>query len=124
MAQLTPEEIEIVVSARDLLSDVRRWCTGATAADAAGNRVKPTDPRACWWCAIGAIAKESPGGLIPYRILRHIDECFPLFEPILSRDWGFEKMHDEVFDHDRLMQWFTFILAQAQPTPLPEPLTT
>lgn len=110
MTPLTSEEIDILVAARNLLTDINCWCVGGPSCDEFGNRVKPTDPRARWWCAVGAIARFSPGGLIPYSILRHVDKWFVVFEPVLSRDWGFETVHDQAFDHDRLLKWFEFIL--------------
>lgn len=34
------------------------WCQGASARDAIGFDVSPTDPTACQWCALGALWAE------------------------------------------------------------------
>jgi len=119
MMQLTNFELSIILSAKDLLTDPGCCVFGAPACDDSGNRLKPTDPRATHWCLMGAIARFSPGGLIPYNALRHIDDCFVALEPILSEDFTFEAIYDQLFSHDQVLQFFDFMLQMAVPTPVP-----
>jgi len=46
---------DILVCARDLISDPARWTQGRFARKEDGNEVNPTDPAACKFCAYGAI---------------------------------------------------------------------
>ena len=53
---MTSEQQELVLKkAKDLVK--KGWCTNASALDAIGEPVVPTDPRACRWCLTGAIER-------------------------------------------------------------------
>lgn len=119
MVQLTDLEFSILLSAKDLLTDPGCCVFGAPACDDQGNRVKPLDPRATHWCLVGAIAKFSPGGLIPYNILRHIDACYVEFDPILSKDFTFSDLYDQVFSHEQVLQFFDFLIQRGARIPVP-----
>jgi hypothetical protein len=121
MVNLTAEEVDILLAAKALLSNPDNCLFGAQACTDLGVRVKPMDPRATHWCFIGAIAKYSPGGFIPYPILRHLDHHFIEFEPVLSQDWCFEVVYDQAFSHSRILEFFDFLLANVtQRSPDPE----
>ena len=49
----------VLVAARDLLSDPRRWTQGAMARRTDGEPVDPTSGRAEQWCAVGAINRAA-----------------------------------------------------------------
>ena len=48
---------EILVAARELISQPERWTKGEYARDLNGRRVSPGGPNAVCWCSIGAMAK-------------------------------------------------------------------
>lgn len=50
-------ELEVLIEARDLIADKRRWVTITYATNANGSTVMPTDDDAIAWCAMGAIYK-------------------------------------------------------------------
>lgn len=54
---------------RARIADPATWCTVVYARDADGAEVDPTDPGACAWCAVGALAAGGPtfGGLAILR---------------------------------------------------------
>ena len=45
---------DVLITARERITDPRRWCQGALAKDAFGNRVSPVKHNAVRWCAAGA----------------------------------------------------------------------
>ena len=49
---------QVLVAARELLSEKRRWTQGAYAIGPGGRRTDLSDPKACAWCAAGAIYKQ------------------------------------------------------------------
>lgn len=53
--------IEILVAARALLSDEKRWTRGDLAHDIDGAAVDPRSKNAVCWCVIGAVQKFSLG---------------------------------------------------------------
>lgn len=55
--------IEILVAARELLSDEKRWTKEYYARDAAGEGVNPSSKRAVCWCLVGAMRKSPIGKL-------------------------------------------------------------
>lgn len=52
---LSPQAAEILAEAIELISDKKRWTQHISACDKDGNLVKVLSPKACKWCAIGAI---------------------------------------------------------------------
>lgn len=48
----------------ELLADPARWCRGSVAMDAEGRRVPENHPKACRWCAMGAIVHCKTMGVI------------------------------------------------------------
>jgi hypothetical protein len=48
---ITPEDMHTAIN---LLTT--SWCRGAWAIDAKGDTCRPTEPTACRWCAVGALA--------------------------------------------------------------------
>jgi hypothetical protein len=54
---MTPAEI--LRAAKALIADPKRWTMGEYARDTAGAFVSPTDPAACCFCAIGALARAA-----------------------------------------------------------------
>lgn len=50
---------EILIAARELISDPARWTQGASARTRDGNAALVDDPSACSWCALGATAHEA-----------------------------------------------------------------
>ncbi|MEM7223746.1 MAG: hypothetical protein AAF495_12245 [Pseudomonadota bacterium] len=51
---------QILVQARNLISDKTRWCRCALAQDEAERGVNPSDATARKWCAVGALEHCSP----------------------------------------------------------------
>lgn len=49
------EVADILLAARDLISDPEHWTQGTLCRDAHGERIKLTDPNVHSYCAIGAI---------------------------------------------------------------------
>lgn len=115
---LSKDEFDIIWLARGLLDDPGRCVFGAWACDNEGNKLKPTDPRATHWDMLGAIAKFSPAGLIPYSILRLIDKIFVEFDPIMARDFPFTRAYDLSFTHETALQFIDLMLTACQ---TPEP---
>ena len=56
---MTPTEI--LKAARELISDEAHWCQGRFACDETGDEAYTTEPRACRWCALGAVWAVAPG---------------------------------------------------------------
>lgn len=52
---------EVLASAMELV--MLRWCQGSNARDAYGDIVPAASPKACSWCAAGAITAVSPQSL-------------------------------------------------------------
>jgi hypothetical protein len=50
------DTVEILEKARELISDESRWTQEYYAIAADGGLVYPTSPRACRFCAVGAVA--------------------------------------------------------------------
>lgn len=55
--------LKVLVSARELLSDEKRWTKGNMARDAAGADVNPRGKKAVCWCVVGAVMKSPLGRL-------------------------------------------------------------
>lgn len=53
--------LEILVAARELLSDKKHWTRGDLAHDVDGAAVDPRSKNAVCWCVIGAVQKFSLG---------------------------------------------------------------
>lgn len=102
----------LLLAARELLHDPERWTKYAPARNERNEHVKPTDPQACRWCLMGAIAHFAPGGIIPYNVLRYVDEMLPPFMPNfkLVDDHGFEWTHDHMFDHPKMLAFLDFLI--------------
>jgi hypothetical protein len=49
--------LEVLVAARELISEPSRWTQGEYAKDAVGNSVTAISEYACCWCSVGAICK-------------------------------------------------------------------
>lgn len=66
---------EILVRVRVRLADPDRWTQSAFAREIDHRTlVKPGDPRACCWCLLGAIARESnPYFISPPDLLSYLD---------------------------------------------------
>src|SRR5690348_6135751 len=60
MTRLASDELK---AARALIEDPARWVRRAQAVDADGERVKAGDPRACRWCAEGALSRVDTTGM-------------------------------------------------------------
>ena len=52
---------EILVAARELISEPERWTQGEHARDLNGRRVSPGGPNAVCWCSLGALEKVADG---------------------------------------------------------------
>lgn len=48
---------EKLIEAKAIIGDRSNWTRGVLAKDNDGKPVPPCDPRACQWCALGAISK-------------------------------------------------------------------
>lgn len=59
MSDQTMTTVDILRSARDLISDEKRWTQSAEARDDRGSEIRALSPKATCFCAIGAIAKAS-----------------------------------------------------------------
>ncbi|MDE8343243.1 MAG: hypothetical protein POG24_05425 [Acidocella sp.] len=55
--QAKQSALEVLIKARALLSDERRWTRHVYAVGPGGRRTDHLDPKACAWCAAGAIYK-------------------------------------------------------------------
>lgn len=115
MEQLSAEDRQILLAAKELLSEEERWTRWAHARNAQGYPVKPRDPTAVCWCTYGAIAHFSPDGLIPYSILRHLDACILQYDPghAVLLEWTVDTIQDEVFTHDLLLGFFDYLIGQS-----------
>lgn len=51
------KEVDIIKKARELLSDPKRWTTGAGARDKHGDPIPVNSPMAVCWCMSGALAR-------------------------------------------------------------------
>lgn len=75
--------LKVLVSARELLSDEKRWTKGASARDATGDDVDPRSERAVCWCVVGAVVKSTLGMLHQEAALNQVhdvvDEPIPEF---------------------------------------------
>lgn len=49
--------LEVLIAARELIADEKRWCVGQSALKADGFPCQSQDPEAVRWCAIGAPRK-------------------------------------------------------------------
>jgi len=112
MEPLSEQDLEIMASVLVLLQNEENWTRYAPSRNAEGQHVKPIDPTACTWCIEGAIAFFSPGGLIPYTLLRHIDAGAREFLPsyAVDMDWTVSEFNDELFDHEMLIRFLNFLL--------------
>lgn len=52
---------EILIKARDLIADPKRWTRGVWATDRNGESCMPEMDGACAWCAVGALRRASDG---------------------------------------------------------------
>jgi hypothetical protein len=117
MTELSIQSAEILRAARLLLSDPEQWTQTVHARNACGDPVKPTDPDAVRWCIYGAIAHFSPGGCIPFDLLRRMDAAVPVFSPeiIGDEDWDVGELNDKVFDHPTMLRFIDFLLDPQSP---------
>lgn len=53
--------LKVLVAARELLSDEKRWTKGNLAHDVDGDDVRPRSKHAVCWCVMGAVQKFSLG---------------------------------------------------------------
>ncbi len=113
--QPTEEEFALVLAAKQLLSDEGRWTQSTPARNEHHREVKPTAPDACKWCVVGAIAHLSPGGIVPYNVLRYLDEKIIEFIPMLPAVTrkGFEWTHDHYFTHSMMLNFLDYVLASS-----------
>lgn len=58
---------EALIAARELIEDPERWTQEESARDADGKGVPIGSPEACQWCAMGALSKIAPDGLMLSR---------------------------------------------------------
>ena len=56
---MTPEERQIIATARSLIADPRCWTQDVYARDEDGNSVPANHDDACRWCGLGAIIKSA-----------------------------------------------------------------
>jgi hypothetical protein len=54
---------QMLIAARDLISDPKRWTTQYWARDAHGQPIEPTSPRATCFCSVGALRKVTQNDL-------------------------------------------------------------
>jgi hypothetical protein len=109
------DERELILAARQLLSDPERWTRSTPARRADGSEAKPTAPDACKWCIVGAVAHFAPGGIVPYNVLKLLDQKIAEFLPHLpevTRE-GFEWTHDRYFTHQVMLNFLDFVLASS-----------
>lgn len=52
---------KLLRAAGELITPDEQRCTGTYARDAAGQEVTPSSPRACSWCAVGALVRADAG---------------------------------------------------------------
>lgn len=50
---------EVLIGAKDILSDPNKWCKGASAVNSNGYAVEALQHDACKFCMLGAIEKAS-----------------------------------------------------------------
>jgi hypothetical protein len=108
----TDEYMPLLTAARELLTDSGRWTQFAVARDPNGQIAKPREPAATCWCFIGALAHLSPGGVIPYNLLKFVDEKIVEFMPnfVKASVVGFEWIHDRMFDHEKMLEFLDFVI--------------
>ena len=69
---------QVLIDAREHISDINRWTQQAYARDEEGNNVRPRDPKACCWCMLGAVAYCSNDvGIIPPPLLSFLEQMVP-----------------------------------------------
>lgn len=67
--------LELLTHARKLIADEKSWTKGTLARDAFGQEISADDPKACKFCAVGAIERatcdlDAVGQLYAVRVLR------------------------------------------------------
>ena len=50
---------EVLIRAKDVISDPTRWTRGVSARNIDGEEVSPADDCACGWCATGVVEKAA-----------------------------------------------------------------
>ena len=66
MSDMRPSTREILVRARALVADRRRWTRDVTARDRHHRPVSASDPSARRWCPIGAVVHVAEGCGVPF----------------------------------------------------------
>lgn len=51
--------LDVLLKAREIISDIRQWTQGVSAEDKRGVSVRATDRDACKWCASGAVYRAA-----------------------------------------------------------------
>lgn len=66
---------QVLTDVRNLLADQDKWNQGTFAVDVEGAPVGPTNPNACRWCLLGALARcSSDLGITPPQLLRYVQD--------------------------------------------------
>ena len=100
---------EILVAARELISQPERWTQGAYARDLNGLRVSPGGPNAVCWCAIGAMAKVA--GLSSGEME---DSRAAITLELAAESNGVIAEWNDASDHESVVEAFDRAIAQCE----------
>lgn len=107
---MTPDQIraivalEIIKSARELISDPERWSQGWYARDKRGDWTNFNSPTACKWCAMGAIRKMANADYEGY--------CVYLFA-LVGGAWELDDFNDN-HTHAEVLALFDKAIAKLE----------
>lgn len=129
---LTQEEFDVAQTARDLISDPKRWTTDTSARDRRGHSVGATQSDAAQWCADGAIQfavwktmreAERPifHGMATVAVATRNRIMEALGEAADKRCWTGPVVHiNDNMGYAAILALFDDVLAQ-RPAPTPAP---
>jgi hypothetical protein len=100
---------EILVEARNLIADPSKWVRGNLALDDDGKTLGDGyDPRACKWCALGALGKALGKG--EYQRFRYITLKLDRVAEDLS--YGYAATLNDESNHDTVLRMFDIAISK------------
>lgn len=105
---------QVLLEARALIADPDHWTQHAFARREDGEACKPTDPRACRRCLLGAVAFASNvHGIISPKLLEFFDQlreyCYPSDG---SPSFKNTTQLNDYLSHDKVLEFLDFALQQ------------
>jgi hypothetical protein len=94
------DTVEILTKARELISDEGRWTRLSYARDADGNVVRPNDPDAVCFCAMGALLRASK------KSMAYEDEEIPGFSELRKAMRRDVTRYNDAFSHKAVVLAF------------------